>query len=393
MRAWGLKRPVPLPAALRSSKAQEEWSIYATPLEREALERMTMRRTDKHTSCYLVAAFLSATILVSCGGSTDERSATKGVVQDGTEATTVAGADPLPSWGESAARDAIVDFVSRVTDPASPEFVPVGERIATFDNDGCLWSEKPIYFQLLFAIDRVKALAPEHPEWKDQQPFKAVLEEDMEALAAAGEHGLMELLMASHAGMTTVEFEQIVRDWISTARHPELDRPYIELVFQPMLEVLEYLRFNGFTTFIVSGGGVEFMRPWVEGVYGIPPEQVVGSSIKVEYQARDGEPALVRLPEIDFIDDKEGKPVGIHKFIGRRPIAAFGNSDGDFQMLEWTTAGEGARLGVLIHHTDEEREWAYDRDSHVGGLSRGLDEAGDRGWVVVDMKNDWKSIY
>ena len=239
----------------------------------------------------------------------------------------------------------------------------------------------------------MKALAPEHPEWEGEQPFKAVLEGDLEALAAAGEHGLMELLMASHAGMTTVEFEQIVRDWIATARHPKLDRPYTELVFQPMLEVLEYLRFNGFKIFIVSGGGIEFMRPWAEAVYGIPPEQVVGSSIKVEYEVRDGEPVLVRLPEIDFIDDKEGKPVGIHKFIGRRPIAAFGNSDGDFQMLEWTTAGEGARLGVLIHHTDEEREWAYDRDSHVGGLSRGLDEAGDRGWVIVDMKNDWKSIY
>ena len=305
----------------------------------------------------------------------------------------VADSTPLPSWVDGAAKDAIVDFVSRVTNPASSDFVPEAERIATFDNDGCLWSEKPIYFQLLFAIDRVKAMVPEHPEWKEKQPFKAVIEGDMEALAAASEHGLMELLMASHAGMTTVEFEQVVRDWISTARHPELDRPYTELVFQPMLEVLEYLRFNGFTTFIVSGGGIEFMRPWVEEVYGIPPEQVIGSSIKVRYENREGEPALVRLPEIDFIDDKEGKPVGIHKFIGRRPIAAFGNSDGDFQMLEWTTAGDGARLGVLVHHTDAEREWAYDRDSHVGRLARGLDEAADRGWVIVDMKNDWKTIY
>ena len=352
-----------------------------------------MGRRITHTSCYLVAASLSATILVSCDGSTGERSATKRIVQDGTEATTVVGADPLPSWGDSAAKDAIVDFVARVTNPANPGFVPEEERIATFDNDGTLWSEKPAYFQLLFAIDRVKALAAEHPEWEDQQPFKAVLEGDMEALAAAGEHGLLELVMASHAGMTTVEFEEVVREWISTARHPELDRPYPELVFWPMLEVLEYLRFNGFKTFIVSGGGIEFMRPWAEEVYGIPPEQVVGSSIKVEYQVRDGEPVLVRLPEIDFIDDKEGKPVGIHKFIGRRPIAAFGNSDGDFQMLEWTTGGEGARLGVLIHHTDAEREWAYDRDSHVGRLDRGLDEAEERGWVVVDMKNDWTSIY
>jgi len=352
-----------------------------------------MRRTNKHTSCYLVAAFLSATILVSCGGSTGERSATKGVVQDGTEATTVAGANLLPSWGDSAAKDAIVDFVSRVTDPASPDFVPEAERIATFDNDGTLWSEKPAYFQLMFAVDRVRALAGEHPEWKDKQPFKGVLEGDLEAVAATGEQGLLELVMASHAGMTTTEFEEIVRDWLLTARHPELDRPYTELVYQPMLELLDYLRFNGFKTFITSGGGIEFMRPWVEQAYGIPPEQVVGSSIKTKYEIRDGEPVLVRLPEIDFIDDKEGKPVGINSHIGRRPIASFGNSDGDFQMLEWTTAGEGARLGVLIHHTDAEREWAYDRDSHVGRLSRGLDEAEDRGWVVVDMKDDWKTIY
>jgi hypothetical protein len=219
------------------------------------------------------------------------------------------------------------------------------------------------------------------------------LEGDLEAVAATGEHGLLELVMASHAGMTTAEFEEIVEDWLATARHPELDRPYTELVYQPMLELLDYLRFNGFKTFITSGGGIEFMRPWVEQVYGIPPEQVVGSSIKVEYAIQDGEPVLVRLPEIDFIDDNVGKPVGIHKFIGRRPIAAFGNSDGDFQMLEWTTAGEGARLGVLIHHTDAEREWAYDRDSHVGKLARGLDEAAQRGWVVVDMKQDWSAIY
>jgi phosphoglycolate phosphatase-like HAD superfamily hydrolase len=306
----------------------------------------------------------------------------------------VAGGDePLASWNDGAARSAILEFVARVTDPADPDFVPEAERITVFDNDGTLWSEKPAYFQLLFAIDRVKALAPEHPEWKSEQPFQAVLEGDMEALAAAGEHGLLELVMASHTGMTTVEFEAIVGDWIATARHPELDRPYTELVFQPMLELLEYLRFNGFKTFIVSGGGIEFMRPWAEEVYGIPPEQVVGSSIKVEYQVRDAEPILLRLPEIDFIDDKEGKPVGIHQFIGRRPIAAFGNSDGDFQMLEWTTGGEGARLGVLIHHTDAEREWAYDRESHVGRLDRGLDEADARGWVVVDMQKDWQTIF
>jgi len=302
-------------------------------------------------------------------------------------------ADPLPSWNEGTAKQSILDFVARVSDSASPDFVPAAERIATFDNDGTLWSEKPVYFQLLFAIDRVKAMAAEHPEWKDKQPFKGVLEGDLAAVAATGEHGLLELVMASHAGMTTAQFEEIVEEWLATARHPELDRPYTELVYQPMLEVLAYLRSNGFKTFITSGGGIEFMRPWVEEVYGIPPEQVVGSSIVVEYQVRDGEPVLMRLPEIDFIDDKEGKPVGIHKFIGRRPIAGFGNSDGDFQMLEWTTAGEGARLGVLIHHTDAEREWAYDRDSHVGRLDRGLDEAPERGWLVVDMKTDWTTVF
>jgi hypothetical protein len=301
--------------------------------------------------------------------------------------------DRLPSWNDGDARAAIVDFVERITDPASPDFVPEGERIATFDNDGTLWAERPVYFQLLFAIDRVKALAPEHPEWETQQPFKAVLEGEMEALVAAGEHGLLELMMASHAGMITDEFEVIAKEWITTAKHPSTGRLFTEMVYQPMLELLDYLRANGFKTFIVSGGGIEFIRPWAESVYGIPPEQVVGSSIKTVFEIRDGEPVLVRLPEIDFIDDKAGKPVGINSHIGRRPIAAFGNSDGDFQMLEWTTAGDGARLGVLIHHTDAEREWAYDRDSHIGQLDRGLDEAGDRGWVVVDMKQDWKVVF
>jgi len=301
--------------------------------------------------------------------------------------------DPLPSWNDGEARQAIVSFVQRVTTPGTPSFVPEPERIATFDNDGTLWSEKPVYFQLLFAMDRVKELAPEHPEWKDQQPFKGVLEGDLASVAATGKHGLLELVMATHTGMTTAEFEEIVESWLATARHPERDRPYTELVYQPMLELLAYLRASGFKTFINSGGGIEFMRPWVEEVYGIPPEQVVGSSVKVEFQERDGAPVLVRLPELDFIDDKEGKPVGIHKFIGRRPIAAFGNSDGDFQMLQWATAGEGPHLGVLIHHTDDEREWAYDRDSLVGQLDRGLDEAAERGWVVVDMKMDWNRIH
>ena len=301
--------------------------------------------------------------------------------------------DPLAAWNEGDAKQAILDFVATVTDPASPDFVPEAERIATFDNDGNLWAEKPVYFQLLFAIDRVKALAPEHPEWKGQQPFKSVLEDDMESLLAQGEHGLIQLVMATHAGMTTEEFERTVSEWLDSARHPTTGRPFTEMVYQPMLEVLDHLRANGFKTFIVSGGGIEFMRPWTEKVYGIPPEQVIGSSIKTAYEVRDGEPVLMRLPEMNFIDDKEGKPVGINSHIGRRPIAAFGNSDGDFQMLEWTTSGEGARLGVLIHHTDTEREWAYDRESHIGRLDRGLDEAEARGWTVVSMKDDWRRIF
>jgi len=250
-----------------------------------------------------------------------------------------------------------------------------------------------MYTQLAFALDRVRELAPQHPEWKDTQPFKAVLDNDIEALAAAGEKGLVELVMATHAGMSTAQFEAIVTDWFGKVRHPRFKRPYTELAYQPMLELLAYLRENGFKTYIVSGGGVEFMRPMTEKVYGIPPEQVVGSSIKTEFEVRDGEPVLVRLPELNFFDDKEGKPVGINSHIGRRPIAAFGNSDGDFQMLEWTTAGDGARLGVLVHHTDGDREWAYDRESHIGRLDRGLDEADARGWVVVSMKDDWRTVF
>ena len=301
--------------------------------------------------------------------------------------------DPLPSWTAGESRQAIVDFVRQVTTPDSADFVAPDERIAVFDNDGTLWSEKPAYFQLLFAIDRIRQLAPQHPEWKTTQPFKAVLDNDMDALADSGEKGLLQLVMASHAGMTTTEFERIVGDWLMTARHPRFRRPYTELVYQPMLELLNYLRANGFKTFIVSGGGIEFMRPWTQAVYGIPPEQVIGSSIKVKFELRNGEPVLVRLPEIDFIDDKAGKPVGIHKFIGRRPIAAFGNSDGDLQMLQWTTAGEGARFGLIVHHTDAQREWAYDRDTHVGKLDKALGEAAAQGWTVVDMKNDWRVIY
>ena len=302
-------------------------------------------------------------------------------------------AESLPSWNESESRDQIVSFVAAVTDPGSPDFVPADKRVAVFDNDGTLWSEQPVYFQLLFAIDRVRALAEKNPEWETTQPFKAALEGDMEALVAAGKSGLLELLMASHAGMTTEEFAAIVLDWVTSARHPRFDRPFTELVYQPMLELLDYLRDNGFQTWIVSGGGIEFMRPWVFGVYGVPPEQVIGSSIQTRFELRDGEPVLVRLPEVNFIDDKEGKPVAINQFIGRRPIVAFGNSDGDLQMLQWTTGGDGRRLGVIVRHTDAEREWAYDRESHVGRLDHALDEAAQRRWVVVDMKEDWGRIY
>lgn len=301
--------------------------------------------------------------------------------------------DPLPSWNDGPAKTAIVQFVGKVTKQGSPDFVPETERIATFDNDGTLWAEQPMYFQLLFALDRVKALAPKHPEWKTKQPFKAALEGDMKALAASGEKGLLTLVMATHAGMTTAEFETIVKQWIATARHPTTHRPYTRMVYQPMLELLAYLRANGFKTFIVSGGGIEFMRPWTNQVYGVPPEQVVGSSIKTKFEMRDGKPVLVRLPELNFIDDKEGKPVGINEHIGRRPILAFGNSDGDLQMLQWTAAGGGASFMGLVRHTDAKREWAYDRKSHIGRLDKALDEAKARGWTVVDMKNDWKEIY
>ena len=302
-------------------------------------------------------------------------------------------ADPLPSWNEGPSKQAIMEFVRGVTDKSSLQYVPPEQRIATFDNDGTLWAERPMYFQGFFALDRVKALAPQHPEWKDKQPFKAILENDTKALVASGEKGAVEVLMASHAGMTTGEFEKVVKDWLATAKHPRFNRPFTDLVFQPMLELLAYLRTNGFKTFIVSGGGVEFVRTFSEERYGIPPEQVMGSSIKMKFEVRDGKPVLVRLPDVDFIDDGPGKPVGIQKFIGRRPIAAFGNSDGDLPMFQWTAAGEGARLMLLVHHTDVEREWAYDRQSPVGKLDKALDEAQRRDWTVVDMKRDWKRVF
>ena len=308
--------------------------------------------------------------------------------------TTIAhAADSLPSWNNGAAKKSVVEFVEKVTREGGAEFVPPAERIAVFDNDGTLWAEQPMYFQLLFALDRVKALAPQHPEWKTKEPFASLLKGDVKAALAGGERALLEMVMATHTGNTTEEFEQIVKDWIATAKHPKTKRPYTEMVYQPMLELLAHLRANGFKTFIVSGGGIEFMRPWTERIYGIPPEQVVGSSAKTKFELRDGKPVIVRLPELNFIDDNVGKPVGIHQHIGRRPIAAFGNSDGDLQMLQWTAAGPGPRFCLYVHHTDAEREWAYDRESHIGRLDKGLDEANAKGWTVVSMKNDWKTIF
>jgi len=307
--------------------------------------------------------------------------------------------DPLPSWNDGPVKKEIVEFVHAATDASKPTFVPPAERIATFDNDGTLWPSHPMYTQLAFALDRIKALAPEHPEWKTKQPFKAVLDNDLDALAAAGEKGLAELVMASHAGITTAEFESIVTDWFKTAQHPRFKRHYTELAYQPMVELLAYLRSNEFKTYIVSGGGIEFMRTMTEAVYGVPPEQVIGSSIKTEFEMRDGEPVLMRLPEIDFVDDKAGKPVGINRFIGRRPVAAFGNSDGDRQMLEWTGAGKGARLMMLVLHDDAKREYAYGPanglpDTKFGTFSEStMEEANKNGWIVISMKDDWARIF
>jgi phosphoserine phosphatase len=296
-------------------------------------------------------------------------------------------ADPLPSWNEGNSKRAIIEFVRKATTEGTRDYVPPATRIATFDNDGTLWSEKPTYFQLNFALDRVKELAPQHPEWKTQEPFASLLKGDLSASMAGGEQALLQIVLATHAGMTTTEFEAIVKQWIATARHPVTGRPYTSMVYQPMLELLAYLRANGFKTFIVSGGGIEFMRPWVEAVYGVPPDQVVGSSIRTEFRMTDEGPVLVRLPEVDFIDDKAGKPVGINAHIGQRPVAAFGNSDGDLQMLQWVTAGPGTRFGLVVHHTDAAREYAYDH-----GAEKVLAEAAKQGWTVVDIKRDWKVI-
>ena len=324
----------------------------------------------------MIAGMLVLALLLSCSGAEEGRQT-----------------EPLPSWKDGAAKQQILDFVARVTDPGSPDFVPPAERIAVFDNDGTLWAERPMYVQIQFALDRAKALAPKHLEWKDQQPFKAAIEGDIKTVLSGGKRALLELMMATHAGNTTEEFAQIVKDWLATAKHPKTGRPYTEMVYQPMLDVLAYLRANGFKTYITSGGGIEFMRPWTEKVYGIPPEQVIGSSIKTKFELRNGTPVLLRLPEVNFYDDKEGKPVAINQHIGRRPIAAFGNSDGDLQMLQWTAAGEGLRFCLYVHHTDADREWAYDRESHIGKLDKGLDEAHEKGWTVASMREDWRTIF
>ncbi len=301
--------------------------------------------------------------------------------------------DPLPSWNEGTNKSAIVAFVTKVTDQESPDFVPAPERIATFDNDGTLWLEYPMYTQALFAFDRIRELAPKHPEWQTTQPFKALLEGDMKTVGASGMEGLMGIIMASHSGMTVDEFEQEVSGWFATAKQSRFKRPYTELIYQPQLELLAYLRANGFKTFIVSGGGIDFVRAISEKVYGIPPEQVVGSSIVTEFQVKDGKAELLRMPRIDFINDKAGKPVGIYNHIGRRPILAFGNSDSDMEMIEYTMAGDGPRMGLFVRHTDAEREYSYDRESHVGTLNKALDEAGAKGWIIVDMKQDWNTIF
>ena len=320
----------------------------------------------------LFLTLLVGTLALTCGG--------------------VRGEEPLPSWNDGVLKKNITAFVNKVTEAGAPDFVPPSERIAVFDNDGTLWSEQPMYFQAFFIVDRIHALAPQHPEWKEKEPFASVLRNDLKSAFAGGEHALMELAMSTHAGMSAEQFEQVVSDWIETAKHPGTGKLFTQMVYQPMLELLTYLRAHGFKTFIVSGGGIEFIRPWAERVYGIPPEQVVGSSIKTEYKVVDGRPSIMRLPQISFVDDKSGKPVGIQQHIGRRPLIAVGNSDGDFEMLEWTTAGEGPRLGLLIHHDDGNREYAYDRQSSIGRLVRGLDEAPKRGWGIISMKNDWKVI-
>ncbi len=334
----------------------------------------------------LAIAILFFGFFVSCSPSQESES------QD-TPSEVVEEKPVLPSWNDSESKRQIMDFVNEATNPNSSSFIPVEERIATFDNDGTLWSEQPMYFQLFFALDRVKAMAADHPEWKDQQPFKAVLENDMATLAKQGEKGLLQIVGATHTGITTDEFESLVTDWISTAQHPIRKKPFTELIYQPMLELMDYLRANDFKVFIVSGGGIEFMRPWTESVYGIPRDQVVGTSFETEYDYNDGDPVIRRLAKIDLLDDKGGKPVGINRYIGRRPVFSAGNSDGDLEMLRWTDSNDLNTFKLYIHHTDSVREWAYDRNSHIGRFDKGLDESNEKGWTIVDMEKDWKVVY
>jgi phosphoserine phosphatase len=334
-----------------------------------------------------LAVLSLAVALAACG----DRPAQPSAAAD--QADAASSAPVLPSWNEGETRQAIVDFVERVTDPASPDYVAPPERIAVFDNDGTLWAEKPLYFQFQFAFDRVHAMAEDHPEWQDTEPFRTILAGDRDAMARFSEHDLFEIVMATHTGMTVEEFGAVVAEWLETTLHPRFGVSYTELIYQPKLELLQYLRDNGFKTFIVSGGGLEFMRTFTERVYGIPPEQVVGSAGELEFTMEDGVPTLRTVPGINFVDDKAGKPVGIRRFIGRRPIFASGNSDGDLQMLQYTAPGDRTAFGLVLHHDDEEREWAYDRESHVGRLGAALDEAPERGWVVISMKNDWAKIF
>ena len=301
--------------------------------------------------------------------------------------------DPLPSWNDGPNKQAIIEFVTKTTDQNQASFIPPTRRIATFDNDGTLWSEQPLYFQAIYIFDRIRELAPEHPEWQQKEPYASVLNGDSKSALAGGKQALLEMLMGTHAAVTASEFSESVADWLASARHPDSGKPYTAMVYKPMLELLDYLRDNDFKVFIVSGGGIDFLRVFAEEVYGVPPEQVVGSSLKAKYEIRNGLPVIVKQAEVDFIDDKAGKPVGIHRYIGRRPILAVGNSDGDFEMLEWTSAGEGPSLAMIVHHDDAEREWAYDRESHIGRLVRGLDEGPQRGWKIISMKNDWNLIY
>ena len=337
----------------------------------------------------MLGLVLSALFVLSCASSQQP-----GAQEPKTNPEAEAFVDPLPSWNDTATKAQILDFVRAVSDPDDPAFVEPTKRVATFDNDGTLWVEQPVYAEMAFALHRVRDLARVHPEWATKEPFKAVIEGDREALVAAGSRGLAEIVLASHTGMSATLFDTIATEWVRDARHPKFEKPYTELAYQPQLELLRYLEANGFKTFIVSGGSVEFMRTYTEQVYSIPPERVVGSSIETRYEVQGGKPSLLRLPKIDFVDDKVGKPVGIHKHVGLRPILAFGNSDGDLEMLQWTTVGSGGvRLGLVLHHDDAEREYAYDRESKVGTLDKALDLAGQSGWVVVSMKNDWNTVF